>query len=45
MDEIRRIIEEYMEVISDPGISDYSKLMAKLEAFDDIVEVIKYDVQ
>lgn len=40
MNEILRIIKEYKEVISDPGISDYAKLMAKLEAFDDIVEEV-----
>ena len=41
MNEIKRIIEEYKEVISDPGISDQAKLMAKLHAFDDILEVIE----
>lgn len=40
MEEIRRIIEEYKEVISDPGISEYHKILAKLHAFDDILEEI-----
>lgn len=41
MEEIRRIIEEYKEVISNPGISDHAKLMAKLHAFDDILEEVE----
>lgn len=41
MEEIRRIIEEYKEVISNPGISDYAKIQAKLHAFDDILEEIE----
>lgn len=45
MEEIRSIIKEYMEVILDPNTSDHAKVMAKIHAFDDIVEVLKYDVQ
>lgn len=41
MNEIERIIKEYKEVISDPGISDHAKLMAKLHAFDDILEEVE----
>lgn len=41
MEEIQRIIKEYKEVISDPGISDYGKIMAKLHAFDDILEEVE----
>ena len=43
MDYIKEIIKEYMEVISDPGISDHAKVLAKLHAFDDIVEVVQND--
>lgn len=41
MNEIRRIIKEYKEVIADPGISDYAKVMAKIHAFDEIVEEVE----
>lgn len=40
MNEIESIIKEYKEVISDSGISDYAKLMAKLNAFDEILAEI-----
>lgn len=41
MNEIERIIKEYKEVISDPCISDYAKIQAKLHAFDDILEEVE----
>lgn len=41
MNEIRRIIKEYKEVIADPGISDCAKVMAKIHAFDEIVEEVE----
>lgn len=41
MKEIERIIKEYKEVISYPGISDYAKIQAKLNAFDDILEEVE----
>ena len=40
MEEIQSIIKEYKEVISDPGISDYAKVMAKIHAFDEILAEI-----
>lgn len=41
MNEIRRIIKEYKEAITDPGMSDYRKVMAKIHAFDEIVEEVE----
>lgn len=45
MKEIRRIINEYKEAIAEPGMSDYRKERAKLNAFDEIVaEVERIDI-
>ena len=41
MKEIRRIIKEYKEAIADPGMSDYKKERAKINAFDEIVEEVE----
>lgn len=41
MNEIRRIIKEYKEEIADPGMSDYRKERAKIDAFDEIVEEVE----
>lgn len=41
MNEIRRIIKEYKEAIADPGMSDYRKERAKIDAFDEIVEEVE----
>lgn len=45
MKEIRRIIKEYKEAITEPGMSDYHKELAKIHAFDEIVaEVERIDI-
>ena len=45
MKEIRRIIKEYKEAITEPGMSDYHKVLAKIHAFDEIVaEVERIDI-
>lgn len=41
MKEIRRIIKEYKEAIAEPGMSDYKKERAKIDAFDEIVEEVE----
>lgn len=41
MKEIRRIIKEYKEAIAEPGMSDYRKERAKIDAFDEIVEEVE----
>lgn len=41
MKEIRRIIKEYKEAIAEPGMSDYKKERAKINAFDEIVEEVE----
>lgn len=41
MKEIRRIIKEYKEAIAEPGMSDYRKERAKINAFDEIVEEVE----
>ena len=41
MEEIRRIINDYKEEISEPGMSDYHKEQAKIHAFDDILKMIE----
>lgn len=41
MKEIRRIIKEYKEAIAEPGMSDYRKERAKINAFDEIVAEVE----
>lgn len=41
MNEIRRIIKEYKEAIAEPGMSDYRKERAKINAFDEIVAEVE----
>lgn len=41
MNEIRRIIKEYKEAMAEPGMSDYRKERAKIDAFDEIVEEVE----
>ena len=41
MKEIRRIIKEYKEAITEPGMSDYRKERAKINAFDEIVAEVE----
>lgn len=39
---IRNIIKEYKEAIAQPGLSDYRKTCAKLNAFDDILKEVEW---
>ena len=40
-EEIKRIMDEALEIASDHQESEYTRTQAKIHAFDDLVELVK----